>query len=55
MRCVICDKDDDLITFDKVAGKFCPCGECQTAIEECLDGYDHADATLSALLIDDED
>lgn len=55
MRCAICDKDDDLITFDKVAGVFSPCGECQASIQECLDGYDHADAILTVLLTDDED
>lgn len=55
MRCFICDREDDLISFDKVEGKFSPCGDCQRAIEECLDGYDHADAVLEALILHDED
>lgn len=54
MRCVICDKSDDLITFDNKRGEFTPCGECQNAITDCLDGYNHADAVLEALLVDED-
>ena len=36
MRCAICDKDDDMIVFDKVREEFTPCPECQAIIEETL-------------------
>lgn len=55
MHCHICDKEDGLISYDKTEGKFSPCGECQESIQECLDGYDHADAILEALLLEDDE
>lgn len=39
VHCAICDKDDDLITFDVKRQQFTPCGTCQSAIQDCLDGY----------------
>lgn len=39
MRCEICDKEDSLISFDKKAGRFCPCNTCQVVIDECLATY----------------
>ncbi len=43
MRCPICDREDDTITFDKVTGKFGDCSVCQEAIDECLEEYDQDD------------
>lgn len=40
MHCLICDKEDDIISYDKLTGEFSPCGECQEAIDDCLDGYE---------------
>lgn len=36
MHCAICDREDDLITFDKVRGVFSDCIVCQAIIEETL-------------------
>lgn len=36
MHCAICDREDDLITFDKVRGVFSDCTACQAVIEETL-------------------
>ncbi len=38
MRCVICNTDSDTINFAQ--GEFSPCADCQTAIYECLAGYE---------------
>jgi hypothetical protein len=40
MRCYICDKDDDLIYFDKVLGEYSPCTVCQAIIEETLEEFE---------------
>jgi hypothetical protein len=46
MRCHICNKEDDLITFDKKTGEFSPCGECEAVIQDCIDGYEIEDPEL---------
>lgn len=40
MRCPICDKEDDLIVFNKITGSFGPCRVCEEIIAECLSEYD---------------
>jgi hypothetical protein len=40
MHCHICDREDDLISFDKVTKTFSPCTVCQIAIDECLEGFE---------------
>lgn len=36
MHCAICDREDDLITFDRVRGVFSDCTVCQAIIDETL-------------------
>lgn len=48
MRCDICDKEDDLISFDKSTGKFCPCGTCQAVIDETIREFEEIDAEDNA-------
>lgn len=36
MHCYICDREDDLITFNYDRGEYGPCTTCQTIIEETL-------------------
>lgn len=43
MHCYICDREDDLITFDKVQGKYSPCTVCQAIIEETLEEFEDND------------
>lgn len=40
MHCPICDRDDSLISFNKVTGKFSDCTTCQAIIAECLDEFE---------------
>lgn len=40
IRCYICDREDDLITYDKVRKEFVPCAVCQSIIEETIEEYD---------------
>lgn len=40
IKCHICDKDDDLITYDKKRGEFTACGVCEAVIQECVDSYE---------------
>lgn len=40
MRCYICDRNDGLITFDKVEQAYGPCTVCQAAIDECLEQFE---------------
>jgi hypothetical protein len=37
MRCPICNTDSEAVTLTD------PCGECQEAIYECLQGYENQD------------
>lgn len=41
MRCYICDKEDDAISYDRRYQEYSPCGACQEVIYECLMGYDN--------------
>jgi len=43
MHCYICDREDDLITYDKVRGEFGPCTTCQAIIEETLQEFEEID------------
>ncbi len=49
MRCYICDRDDDLINFDKVRGEFGPCTVCQAIIEQTLEEFDEPDESQSSV------
>lgn len=40
MHCAICDREDDLISYDKANEEFTPCTVCQAVIEETIDGYE---------------
>lgn len=40
MHCPICDREDDLITFDKVRGQFGDCVVCQAIIEETISEFE---------------
>jgi hypothetical protein len=50
VRCYICDRDDDLITFDKTTQSYSPCTVCQEAINECLETFEEEE--LDALSAD---
>ena len=39
MRCYICNREDDVITYDKIHKEYGPCVVCQAAIEEVLMDY----------------
>ena len=39
MKCFICDRSDDLITYDKVRQEYGPCTVCQAIIQETIEGY----------------
>lgn len=39
MHCYICDKQDDLIQFDKVEQCYGPCSVCMAIIQDCLDDF----------------
>lgn len=39
-RCYICDKGLDEVKLDPRDNKPTPCTECETAIQECLEGFD---------------
>lgn len=39
MHCYICDKQDDLIQFDKATQEFGPCSVCLAVIQDCLDDF----------------
>lgn len=41
MKCYICDRDDDLISFDREHVEFSPCVVCQAAIAECLEEFEN--------------
>lgn len=43
MKCPICDREDDLIAFNKVTGKFGDCVVCQAIVEETLEEFDWED------------
>lgn len=40
MKCFICNREDDLISFDRVYGDYGPCTTCAAVIQDCLDGYE---------------
>lgn len=40
MKCAICDREDALITYDKVTKKFGDCTVCQAIIDETLEYFD---------------
>lgn len=46
MHCFICDREDDLITFDKLTQSFSPCTDCQEAITECLEDFEEEDDAI---------
>jgi hypothetical protein len=50
VRCYICDRDDDLITFDKITQSYSPCTVCQEVINECLETFEEEE--LDALSAD---
>lgn len=39
MKCYICDREDDLISFDRAYETFNPCHTCQEVIDDCIAGY----------------
>jgi hypothetical protein len=45
MRCYICNREDDLITWDRRHQDFGPCMVCEAIIQETLEefGYDTED------------
>lgn len=43
MKCHICDKEDSLITYNKFTKEFSPCNECQSIIQETIEGYEQPD------------
>lgn len=43
MKCDICDREDDLISFNKREQRFSPCTTCQAVIQDCIDGYPELD------------
>lgn len=45
MHCAICDREDDLITFDKVTQRFSDCTVCQAIIDETLAEFSAEDDT----------
>lgn len=40
MHCYICDREDDLITFDHDTAQYGPCTVCKEVITECLESFD---------------
>lgn len=40
MRCYICDREDDLITYDEHYGCFNPCKQCEDVIADCLADFE---------------
>jgi len=38
-RCYICNREDDLITYDKARKEYGPCTVCQAIIQEALDEF----------------
>lgn len=44
MHCGICDREDDLISYDKEHKEFTPCTDCQAIIEETVNGYEEIKA-----------
>jgi hypothetical protein len=44
MKCYICDREDDLIIYDKIAGGYSPCTTCQEAINECLEAFEEEES-----------
>lgn len=49
MRCYICNREDDLISRDKVTGEFGPCLVCLAVIEECLDDFQDEEKEANAI------
>ena len=39
MHCYICDKQDDLIQYNKVQQEYGPCPVCMAIIQDCLDDF----------------
>ena len=39
MGCYICDRQIDDVKIDHRDMKTAPCGTCEAAIQECIDGY----------------
>jgi hypothetical protein len=50
MHCYICDKQDDLIQFDKATQEYGPCSVCMAVIQDCLDDF----AAIDPVPDDDE-
>ena len=46
MRCYICDREDDLIVFDKGHQEFGPCTVCQAIIQETLEEFDEGQSSV---------
>lgn len=40
MRCYICDRNDDLIHYDRVHQEYGPCTVCQAIIQETLEEFE---------------
>lgn len=49
MHCYICDKGMDEVSLDFRDMKPKPCSECETAIQECLEGYEDPEKEESEL------
>lgn len=47
MHCAICDREDDMITFDKLTGKYSDCLVCQAVIAEALEDFEETDESES--------
>jgi cytidine deaminase len=43
MKCFICDREDDLISYDKTYHEFTPCSVCQAIINETLEEWEDVD------------
>ena len=46
MHCYICDREDDLISFNKKDKTFDPCNVCQAIIDDCIAGYEVKEETV---------
>lgn len=43
MRCYICDRIDDLISYEKLTHEYTPCVVCQAIIQQTIEEYDTED------------
>ena len=52
MHCHICDREDDLISYDKLSQEFSCCTTCQAVIDDCIAGYEPLSSYDDLLLVE---